>query len=57
MPEQGGLCASAEDGQNAALDRVQKPLWLAGIGARLPQIRDSRSRARVGVAIELGTSA
>ena len=41
MPEQGGLCASAEDGQNAALDRVQKRVWLAGIGARLPQIRES----------------
>jgi hypothetical protein len=40
MPEQGGLCASAEDGQNAALDRVQKRVWLAGIGARLPQIRE-----------------
>lgn len=41
MPEQGGLCASAEDGQNAALDRVQKRVWLAGIGARLPQIREA----------------
>jgi hypothetical protein len=45
MPEQGGLCASAEDGQNAALDRVQKPVWLAGIGARLPQIRDCGSHS------------
>jgi hypothetical protein len=47
MPEQGGLCASAEDGQNAALDRVQKPVWLAGIGARLPQIRESSSELMI----------
>jgi hypothetical protein len=46
MPEQGGLCASAEDGQNAALDRVQKRVWLAGIGARLPQIRGCSTEGR-----------
>jgi betaine-aldehyde dehydrogenase len=44
MPEQGGLCASADDGQNAALDRVQKPYGWRGSARDCRRFVDPEAR-------------